>query len=163
MRLAIYALFFSSILSQSTQPFYKDEAQREVFIKYAGIISTVFSPAEINQNKNILITSYLMKGDEGISISPVFSGKINISWNLSLTGRTSAFSNDKRAIHSYGWGISLKPGQSEDNSAWSFHYNSGSFKSYNMISISSASTSIIHRLSLKRLKLFFGYSANTLS
>ena len=145
MRLAIYALFFSSILSQSTQPFYKDGAQREVFIKYAGIISTVFSPAEINRNKNILITSYLMKGDEGISISPVFSGKINISWNLSLIGRTSAFSNDKRAIHSYGWGISLKPGQPEDNSPWSFHYNSGSFKSYNVISISSASTSIIHR------------------
>ena len=100
MRLVIYALFFSSILSQSNQPFYKNEAQREVFIKYAGIISTVFSSAEINRNKNILITSYLMKGDEGISISPVFSGKINISWNLSLTGRTSAFSNDKRAIHS---------------------------------------------------------------
>jgi len=162
MRLAIYALFFSSILSQSTQPFYKDEAQREVFIKYAGIISTVFSPAEINQNKNILITSYLMKGDEGVSISPVFSGKINISWNLSITARTSAFSNDKRAIHSYGWGISLKPGQPEDNSPWSFHYNSGSFKSYNVISISSASTSIIHRLSSKRLNLFFGYTANTL-
>ena len=103
-----------------------------------------------------------MKGDEGISISPVFSGKINISWNLSLIGRTSAFSNDKRAIHSYGWGISLKPGQPEDNSPWSFHYNSGSFKSYNVISISSASTSIIHRLSSKRLNLFFGYTANIL-
>ena len=103
-----------------------------------------------------------MKGDEGVSISPVFSGKINISWNLSITGRTSAFSNDKRAIHSYGWGISLKPGQPEDNSPWSFHYNSGSFKSYNVISISSASTSIIHRLSSKRLNLFFGYTANTL-
>ena len=50
MRLVIYALFFSSILSQSTQPFYKDGAQREVFIKYAGIISTVFSSAEINEN-----------------------------------------------------------------------------------------------------------------
>ena len=32
-----------------------------------------------------------------------------------------------------------------------------------MISISSASTSIIHRLSLKRLNLFFGYSTSKLS
>ena len=161
MRFILYALFCTSIFSQSVQPSFSSDKKRIVFIEYAGSISTVFSPIEINQNNNVLLTSYLIAGNDDLPLSPVLVGKIKISWNLSLTGRTTAFPSSNRTLHSYGWGLSFKPGQPEENSPWSFHYNSGNFRSYDMLSASSASSSIVRKFSLNKLSFFIGYTANT--
>jgi len=161
MRFILYALLCTSIFSQSVQSSFSSNKKRTVFIEYAGSISTVFSPIEINQNNNVLLISHIIAGNDDLPISPVLIGKIKISWNLSLTGRTTAFSSSKRAFHSYGWGLSFKPGQPEENSPWSFHYNSGNFRSYDMLSASSASSSIVRKISLNKLSLFIGYTANT--
>ena len=79
MRFILYALFCTSIFSQSVQSSFSSDKKRTVFIEYAGSISTVFSPIEINQNNNVLLTSYLIAGNDDLPLSPVLIGKIKIS------------------------------------------------------------------------------------
>ena len=73
MKLKIFSLFF--LLS-----FFEIAVAEKIYTsdKHSYSIETVVDglqypwAVEFITNKKILITSYLMKGDEGISISPVF-------------------------------------------------------------------------------------------
>ncbi len=71
----------------------------------------------------------------------------------------SAFSNEKKAINIYGWGLSYKPGAEDKLSPWTIMANSGIYRSFNMIRSSSFSLSLSRNISMKNFDILLGFSS----
>ena len=136
--------------------------EEKAYVKNATIASTVSSHITISNNKNIALAGFLLSANKNtnFNLSPVLLGSIKISWNLALTGRMSAFSNEKKAINIYGWGLSYKPGAEDKLSPWTIMANSGIYRSFNMIRSSSFSLSLSRNISMKNFDILLGFSSN---
>jgi len=136
--------------------------EEKAYVGNATIASTVSSQIIISNNKNIALAGFLLSANKNtnFNLSPVLLGSIKISWNLVLTGRMSAFSNEKKAINIYGWGLSYKPGAEDKLSPWTIMANSGIYRSFNMIRSSSFSLSLSRNISLKNFDILLGFSSN---
>ena len=136
--------------------------EEKAYVKNATIASTVSSHIIISNNKNIALAGFLLSANKNtnFNLSPVLLGSIKISWNLALTGRMSAFSNEKKAINIYGWGLSYKPGAEDKLSPWTIMANSGIYRSFNMIRSSSFSLSLSRNISMKNFDILLGFSSN---
>ena len=58
--------------------------------------------------------------DSEVELAPVIAGSIKISWNLSIAGRMSAFSNQKNAINIFVLGLAYKAVKEDNFSRWNF-------------------------------------------
>jgi len=136
--------------------------QEKLYVKNTSLASTIFLPLHIGPNKNIALSSFLIsdKKNPSFNLVPVLVGGIKVSWNLSLIGRMSAYSNEKKAINIYGWGLSFKPGQEEKISPWNIGVNSGVYRSFNNIRSSSFGLSVMRQITLRNLDMFLGISSN---
>ena len=136
--------------------------EEKAYVKNSTIASTVSSHIIIGNNKNIALAGFLLSANKNtnFNLSPVLLGSIKISWNLVLTGRMSAFSNEKKAINIYGWGLSYKPGAEDKLSPWTIRANSGIYRSFNMIRSSSFSLSLSRNISMKNFDILLGFSSN---
>ena len=136
--------------------------QEKLFVKNSTIASTIFLPTHIVSNKNIALSSFFISDDKNSDFdsTPVLIGSIKLSWNLSLLGRMSASSNEKKAINIYGWGLSYKPGSEDTKSYWNIGINSGVYKHFNSISSSSFSFSFMRKIYLRKSNVFLGISSN---
>ena len=139
-----------------------NQDEEKGYVRNATIASTVSSHIQIGNSKNIGIASFLISANESANLNlvPVLLGSIKISWNLVLTGRTSAFSNQNKAINIYGWGLSYKPGGEDRKSPWNFGINSGVYKHFNNISSSSFTLSLMRKIYLRKSDVFLGISSN---
>ena len=142
-----------------------NQVEEKAYVKNATIASTVSSHIQIGNSKNIGLASFLISADESANLNlvPVLLGSIKISWNLSLTGRMSAFTNENKAINIHGWGLSYKPGKEDKISQWTFRANSGIYRSFNTIRSSSFSLSLSRNISLKNFDILLGFSSNNVS
>ena len=136
--------------------------QEKLFVKNSTIASTIFLPTHIVSNKNIALSSFFISDNKNSDFdsTPVLIGSIKLSWNLSLLGRVSASSNEKKAINIYGWGLSYKPGSEDRKSPWNIGINSGVYKHFNSISSSSFSFSFMRKIYLRKSNVFLGISSN---
>ena len=135
---------------------------KKLYIKNSSLASTLFLPMYSGRNKNIVLSNFMILGetDSKIELTPVIAGSIKVSWNLSIAGRMSAFSNQNNAINIYGWGLAYKPGKEDKLSPWNFGLSSGVYQSFNKIRTSSFSLSIIRTISLSKLDVFMGISSS---
>ena len=162
----IFAESSALTASQPNSTFNPNNQDKEKgYVRNATIASTVSSHIQIGNSKNIGIASFLISANESANLNlvPVLLGSIKISWNLVLTGRTSAFSNENKAINIYGWGLSYKPGQEDKISPWTVRVNSGTYRSFNTIRSSSFSLSLSRNISLKNFDILLGFSSNNVN
>lgn len=171
MRILFCFIFSSLIFAQVNKPFLVELNRiqslesfdsKKLYIKNSSIASTLFLPIYSDRNKNIALSSFMVLGekDSEVELAPVIAGSIKISWNLSIAGRMSAFSNQKNAINIYGWGLAYKPGKEDKLSPWNFGVSSGVYQSFNKLRISSFSLSIIRTISLSKRDAYIGIYSN---
>jgi len=161
-----FCFIFTSLIYSQINSFQLEKLNRinqeKLFVKNSTIASTIFLPTHIVSNKNIALSSFFISGNKNsdFDLTPVLIGSIKLSWNLSLLGRMSASSNEKKAINIYGWGLSYKPGSEDRKSSWNIGINSGVYKHFNSISSSSFSFSFMRKIYLRKSNVFLGISSN---
>jgi len=161
-----FCFIFTSLIYSQINSFQLEKLNRinqeKLFVKNSTIASTIFLPTHIVSNKNIALSSFFISDDKNSDFdsTPVLIGSIKLSWNLSLLGRMSASSNEKKAINIYGWGLSYKPGSEDRKSSWNIGINSGVYKHFNSISSSSFSFSFMRKIYLRKSNVFLGISSN---
>ena len=164
MRTFLCLIFTSLIYSQVVNSEIEsiNPEQQLIDIKNFSTASTIFSFERLDNNKNIVLTSFFVSGNQNSSFqrAQVLVGSIKISWNLDLIGRmSSAYSDKNNALNIYGWGISYKPGKEEKISPWSYGINSGVSRLYNINRSSSFSLSIMRSVLLNNYSFSLGVSS----
>ena len=93
----------------------------------------------------------------------MISGKMTVSWNLSLRGRMAAYSAEEGTIQAYGWGLSLNPSKDKEISKWIINMDSGKLNSNDALIVSAIQASATRQYNLNKFPVYFGFGLNILN
>ena len=83
----------------------------------------------------------------------MISGKMTVSWNLSLRGRMAAYSAEEGTIQAYGWGLSLNPSKDKEISKWIINLDSGKLNSNDALIVSAIQASATRQYNLNKFHI----------
>jgi hypothetical protein len=141
---------------------YLSKKSKTIF-RTAGFAATHNFPVDITEKNRIAIGLSTLKGVSANGFLPMISGKMTVSWNLSLRGRMAAYSAEEGTIQAYGWGLSLNPSKDKEISKWIINMDSGKLNSNDALIVSAIQASATRQYNLNKFPVYVGFGLNILN
>ncbi|MBC8345816.1 MAG: hypothetical protein ISR82_03545 [Candidatus Marinimicrobia bacterium] len=167
MRYILHILCISVSLGQWTtfqsNEFSNSSKKSKTIFRTAGFATTHNFPIDITEKNRIAIGLSTLKGVSANGFLPMISGKMTVSWNLSLRGRMTAYSAEEGTIQAYGWGLSLNPSKDKEISKWIINLDSGKLNSNDALIVSAIQASAARQYNLNKFPVYVGFGLNILN